>query len=130
MVFFAKYVKHRPIPAHPVMLPPRQQSSDLFHTAPVASNRISGGYVHVLPLIRLIITLTIISSHRACFGNQQGKATKALSAMRFRRRCYTKILPPKNQTKIAAAILLLPSVNEWFLTIKYSRLAAFSSMLG
>lgn len=29
-----------------------------------------------------------------------------------------------------AAILLFPSINTWFLTIRYRKLAAFSSIVG
>ena len=69
-----------------------------------------------LPLIRLITTLTMISlSSGLLSAINKVNATRALSAMRFSPSAlYRKFWRSKNQTKIAAAIRLLPSVNEWF----------------
>jgi len=58
-------------------------------------------------------------------------ATSALSAILFVPfLAYNSAFFCRNQRKRDAAIRLLPSIKEWFLTTKYKRWAAFSSTLG
>jgi len=59
------------------------------------------------------------------------KATSALSGILFSPvSVKSRLFFSRKSRNKNAAMRLLPSTNEWFLVTKYSKLAAFSSILG
>ncbi len=57
-------------------------------------------------------------------------ATRALSLITFCPLRYSWLFLSRKYRKMVAAIRLFPSWKEWFFTMKYSRLAAFSWIDG
>jgi len=87
-------------------------------------------FLFLFRMLTIRFLTTIISSGLLAAAKRVILANASLLIIIVPSLFESALLFSRNNRKHAAAILLFPSVNAWFLIIRYRSVAAFSSMLG